>query len=66
MTKTGSTRCKQTLEVQCRRRIRHYQNRADTDGFGPVLSRQTFSLSNGDGTELRRDGDVRVSVNISI
>jgi hypothetical protein len=29
-------------------------------------SRQTFSLSNGDGAELRRDGDVPVSVNISI
>jgi hypothetical protein len=31
---------------------------------GPVTSRQTFSL--GDGTELRRDGDVPVSVNISV
>jgi hypothetical protein len=33
---------------------------------GPIPSRQTFSLSNGDGTELRRDGDVPVSVNISV
>ena len=33
---------------------------------GLVLSRQSFSLSNGDGTELRRDGDVPVSVNISV
>jgi len=33
---------------------------------GPVRSRQTFSLGDGDGTELRRDGDVLVSVNISV
>ena len=33
---------------------------------GPVLSRQTLSLGDGDGTELRRDGDVLVSVNISV
>ena len=33
---------------------------------GPVPSRQTFSLGDGDGTELRRDGDVPVSVNISV
>ena len=33
---------------------------------GPVPSRQTFSLGGGDGTELRRDGDVLVSVNISV
>jgi len=32
---------------------------------GHVPSRQTFSLVDGDGTELRRDGDVPVSVNIS-
>jgi len=29
-------------------------------------ARQTFSLGGGDGTELRRDGDVPVSVNISV
>ena len=33
---------------------------------GSVPSRQTFSLGDGDGTELRRDGDVPVSVNISV
>jgi len=33
---------------------------------GPAPSRQTFSLGDGDGTELRRDGDVPVSVNISV
>ena len=33
---------------------------------GPVPSRQTFSLVDGDGTELSRDGDVPVSVNISV
>jgi len=33
---------------------------------GLVPSRQTFSLGDGDGTELRRDGDVHVSVNISV
>jgi len=33
---------------------------------GPVPSRQTFWLGDGDGTELRRDGDVPVSVNISL
>jgi len=33
---------------------------------GPLPSRQTFSLGGGDGTELRRDGDVPVSVNISV
>ena len=33
---------------------------------GPVTSRQTFSLGDGDGTELRRDGDVPVSVKISV
>jgi len=44
----------------------HYRNRAGTDRFGPVPSRQTFSLSNGDGTELRRDGHVPVIVNISV
>jgi len=33
---------------------------------GPVPSRQTFSLGGGDGTELRRDGDIPVSVNISV
>jgi hypothetical protein len=31
------------------------QNGAGSGRFGPVPSRQTFSL--GDGTELRRDGD---------
>ena len=30
---------------------------------GPVPSRQTFSLGDGDGTELRRDGDVPVREN---
>jgi len=44
----------------------HYRNRAGTDRSGPVSSRQTFSLSNGDGTELRRGWDVPVSVNISV
>ena len=29
---------------------------------GLVTSRQTFSLGDGDGTELRREGDVAVSV----
>jgi len=33
---------------------------------GPVPSRQTFSLGGGDGTELRRNGEVPVSVNISV
>jgi len=33
---------------------------------GPVPSRQTLSLGDGDGTELRRDGDVPVSVNICV
>ena len=33
---------------------------------GPVTSRQTFWLGGGDGTERRRDGDVPVSVNISV
>ena len=43
----------QTLEVQWRRRkTSHYRNRAGTDRSGPVPSRQTFSLSNDDGTEL--------------
>jgi len=32
----------------------------------PVPSRQTFSVGGGDGTELRRDGDFPVSVNISV
>jgi hypothetical protein len=32
---------------------------------GPVTSRQTCWLGGGDGTGLRRDGDVPVSVNIS-
>jgi len=32
----------------------------------PVPSRQTFSLGGGDGTELRRDGEVPFSVNISV
>jgi len=36
------------------------------DWFGPVPLRQTFSLSNGDGTEMGRDGDVPVCVNISV
>ena len=38
------------------------RNRADTDGFGPVPSSQSFS----DGTELRRDEEVPVSVKISV
>jgi len=33
---------------------------------GPVPSRQTFSLRDGDGTKLRCDGYVPVSVNISV
>ena len=33
---------------------------------GPAPSRQTFLLGDGDGTELRRDGEVPVSVNISV
>jgi len=32
----------------------------------PVPSRQTFSLVDGNGTELRLDGDVSVIVNISV
>jgi len=44
----------------------HYRNRVSTDRSGPVPSRQTFSLGNGDGTEQRRDEDVPVSVNISV
>jgi hypothetical protein len=44
----------------------HYQNRAGSDRSGPVPSRQTFSLGGGDGTEMRRDGDVPLSVNISV
>jgi len=44
----------------------HYQNRACSDQFGPVPSRQTFSLGDGDGTELRLDGGVPVSDNISV
>jgi hypothetical protein len=44
----------------------HSRNRAGTDRSGPVPALQTFSLSNGDGTELRRDGDVPVSVNIFV
>jgi len=42
------------------------QNRAGTERFGAVPSRQTFSLGNGDGTELRRYGDVPFSVNLSV
>jgi hypothetical protein len=41
---------------------RQNRNRADTDGFGPVPSGQSFS----DGTELRRDGEVPVIVKISV
>jgi len=37
-----------------------------TEHVGPVPSRQTFSFGGGDGTELRRDGEVPVSVNISV
>ena len=33
---------------------------------GPVPSRQSFSLGDGDGTELRRDADVPLSVNVSV
>jgi len=33
---------------------------------GPMPSRHTFSLGNGDWTELRRNGDVPFSVNISV
>jgi len=29
----------------------HYQNRAGSDWFGPVPSRQTFSLGEQNGTE---------------
>jgi hypothetical protein len=42
----------------------HYQNRAGSNRFRPVPSHQTFLL--GDGTELRRDEDVPLSVNISV
>jgi hypothetical protein len=41
---------------------RRNRNRADTKGFGPVPSGQSFS----DGTELRRDGEVPVIVKISV
>jgi len=60
MKKTGSRVVEEMLNCS------HYRNRAGTDRFGSVPSRQTFSLSNGDGTELRREGDVPVSVNISV
>ena len=43
-----------------------HRNRAGTDRSGPVPLRQIFSLINGDGTELKRDGDVPVSMNISV
>ena len=33
---------------------------------GSVPSRQTFSFGDGDGMELRRDGDVPIGVNISV
>ena len=33
---------------------------------GPVPLRPTFTLGGVDGTELRRDGDFLVSVNISV
>ena len=42
-----------------------YQTRGGTGRSGPVQSRQSFSLSDDEGTELRRDGDVPVSVNVS-
>ena len=66
--KPGSTRCKQTLEAYWRRRswISEWESSRFPDWLGPVPSRQTFSLSKGDGTELRLDGDVPVSVNISV
>jgi hypothetical protein len=41
---------------------RRNRNRVDTDRFGPVPSRQSFS----DRTELRRDGEVPVIVKKSV
>ena len=40
---------------------------SESSRFRPVRTRsvKSFSLSNGDGKELRRDGDFPVSVNIS-
>jgi len=45
-------------------RIEHVENRACRTRA--ITSRQTFSFGDGDGMELRRDGDVPVSVNISV
>ena len=67
--KPGSTRCKQTLEAYWKRRrswIPESESSSFPDWLGPVLSRQTFSLGDGDGTELRLAGNVPVSVDISV
>ena len=44
---TWSTHCKQTFEAQWRwgNYCSHYENRPDSDRFGLVPSRQTFSLA---------------------
>jgi len=39
---------------------------SESSRYGRVPSRQTFSLGDGDGSELRCDGDVPVSVNIRL
>jgi hypothetical protein len=66
--KLRSTQYDKTLETFCRRRswISASESSRIPDWLGPVPSRQTFSLGDGDGTELRLDGDVPVGVNISI
>ena len=68
--KPSSTCWKQILEAYggCRSCISESESSRFPDLLGPVPSRQTFSLGNGygDGTELRLDGDIPVSVNISV
>jgi len=55
-----------TLETYCRARswILGLELSRFPDWLGPVPSRQTFSL--GDRTELKLEGDIPVSVNISV
>jgi len=67
-TKTGSTRCKQTFKVCWRRHktvqiIGTEQIQTGPDPFRHVKHSRS---ANGDGTELRRDGDLPVTVNISV